>query len=209
MGIFYFPCNFVYWQKVKNHDKIKNILIPKVETLIKKYGYNKFGLHNASTNYNVDETCLLTSEEDMIKNVVWDPIDSAINELNSRDNTQNIQIKESVIGNSWYTYYDSSGSFEFHSHAGGHLFKDGKYYKPSFSMIYILKDENEHNSTRFIETTHDYISTSIGMNFIFETSSVNDIKEGSILIFPSSLYHSVPPIKIPGRITIAINIFSC
>jgi hypothetical protein len=210
MGIFYFPCNFVYWQKVKNHDKIKNILIPKVETLIKKHGDNKFDLYNASTNYHLmHERCFLTSEEDMIKNVVWDPIDSAINELNSRNNTPSISIRESFISDSWYTYYDSGGSFDYHNHTGLCVFKNGKRYYNSFSLIYILKDENDCNSTNFKETTHDHISTSLELETMFETCNIDDIKEGSVLIFPASLYHSVSNVKIPGRITIAINICSC
>jgi hypothetical protein len=209
MGIFYFPCNFVYWKKVENHNKIKEILVPKIERLKIIHKNNKKGLTNASTNYGIDETLLLTNEENMIKHVVWDPLDTVINELNSRSNTESIKVHESVIGNSWYTYYELGGTFKYHTHIGNGIFKDGKYYKPTFSMIYILKDENNCNTTEFMETTHDNISTSSDVQTIFETSAIEDIKEGTVLIFPSSLYHTVNPVKIPGRITIAINIFSC
>jgi hypothetical protein len=209
MGIFYFPCNFVYWKKVENHNKIKEILAPKIERLKIIHKNNKKGLTNASTNYGIDETLLLTNEENMIKHVVWDPLDTVINELNSRSNTESIKVHESVIGNSWYTYYELGGTFKYHTHIGNGIFKDGKYYKPTFSMIYILKDENNCNTTEFMETTHDNISTSSDVQTIFETSAIEDIKEGTVLIFPSSLYHTVNPVKIPGRITIAINIFSC
>jgi hypothetical protein len=58
--------------------------------------------------------------------------------------------------------------------------------------------------------TNDWISTT--SNAItetgFDTGMVKDIKEGSVLIFPSTLYHYVSSVKIPGRITIAINLTS-
>ncbi len=209
MGIFYFPCNFVCWKNVENHNKIKEMLIPKIESLKTIHKNNKKGLTNASTNYGIDETPIFTSHENMTKYIVWDPLDSVINELNSRSNTDNINVRESVIGNSWYTYYESGGTFKYHTHTGNGIFKDGKYYKPTFSMIYILKDENRCNTTEFMETTHDNISISSDFQTFFDTSTIEDIKEGTVLIFPSSLYHTVSPVKIPGRITIAINIFSC
>ena len=88
--------------------------------------------------------------------------------------------------------------------------RGGKYYKSSFSLIYILKDDNEKNSTGFLQNKPEYgsVYTTIEQN-VFSTADVSDIKEGSVLVFPSSLCHCVEPVKVPGRITIAINVASC
>jgi hypothetical protein len=211
MGIFYFPTNFVYWQKVNNHDKIKENLVPKIENLrATRFKDNKPGLINASTNYNGgDDNILSTNEHNMIKHIVWDPIDAALNEINSRSNTKHINFQESIIGNSWYTYYELDGKFEYHSHhSGDSLFRDGKTYRPTLSLIYILRDENKDNATSFMETAHERISTTNEIDTYFYTGNEHDINEGCVLIFPSSLYHMVNQVKIPGRITIAVNIYS-
>jgi len=201
MGVYYFPANFVYWQQVKDHDKIKDVLLKEIY----KRGdvsNGDLGLYAASTNYKEDQSLLNGYDQNIIKNIVWDPLENAIDEFNSGDSTKKISFKESRIVNSWYTYYKEGGNFALHNHCGDS--------KNSFSMIYILKDENEHNRTIFTELSNDYISTTSDCieDTLFDTSSVKDIKEGSVLIFPSSLYHYVHSVKIPGRITIAINIVS-
>ncbi len=81
-------------------------------------------------------------------------------------------------------------------------------YKPTFSGIYILNDGNEHNSTEFRIPHGAPLSTLSTQEFYYETKNNKEIKEGTVLIFPSSLYHEVLPVKIPGRVTIAFNIIS-
>jgi hypothetical protein len=202
-GVYYFPTNFVYWQQVKNHDKIKDILLTQIEKIKHLSVTGNIGLHAASTDYEhkFNKNKLLT-DKNMIKDIVWDPLDDAIHLLNSRDNTNKIVFNESTISESWYTEYNEGGNFTLHNHVGTSI--------DTFSMIYILKDENKNNTTVFREMTNDWISTSSNCisETSFDTSMVKDIKEGSVLIFPSTLYHYVSSVKIPGRITIAINLTS-
>ena len=203
MGVYYFPANFVYWQQVKDHDKIKDVLLKEIYKLeeVNKDEHDN-GLYAASTNYGVKQNLLTDRDQNTIKNIVWDPLDAAITELNSRDNTKKISFKESKITNSWYTCYKEGGNFAIHNHVA--------HSCDTFSMIYILKDENVRNHTVFTEMTNDWISTTSDQlqDVEFNTSDIDEIKEGSVLIFPSSLYHYVRSVKIPGRITIAINIDS-
>jgi hypothetical protein len=209
MGIFNFPSNFVYWEDVKNHDMIKPILLSKIEKIKEKYKNNRQGLIKASTTYNTDVEDIIT-HPDMIKHIVWDPLDNAVKYINSKPDTpETDKIEESFVCNSWYTLYDKDGYFNFHEHDSKPKIVGGKIFKPSFSMIYILKDDNERNSTSFLQTTQFYNSVySDSFQHSFDTCDVKDIKEGSVLIFPASLYHCVHPVIIPGRITIAINIYS-
>jgi hypothetical protein len=207
MGIFNFPSNFVYWEDVKNHDMIKPILLEKVKKFAEKYDTSRSDLVNASSSFLLENHFI--TDSDMIKHLVWDPINNAIRELNSKSNTPKINVKDSVILNSWYTLYDKNGFFNTHDHDGVGVVRGGEYYNASFSIIYILKNDNETNSTGFLQNKPEYgsVYTTTEQN-IFSTADVNDIKEGSVLVFPSSLCHCVDPVKVPGRITIAINVAS-
>src|SRR5210317_1709050 len=83
---------------------------------------------------------------------------------------------------------------------------DGKRYDHTFSMIYILHSEEERNSTIF-KLDEPTIPFHPMLNKIeFNTANVDEIKEGTILIFSSILNHAVLPVKVPGRVTIAFNV---
>jgi predicted 2-oxoglutarate/Fe(II)-dependent dioxygenase YbiX len=205
MGIYYFPANFVYWQQVKDHDKIKDVLLKEIYKRedVKKYKHGSDGLYAASTSYIEERNILKNHDQNILKNIVWDPLENAMAELRNHPNASSSKFEESTITDAWYTCYKEGGNFTVHNHVAN--------ASDTFSMIYILKDENKDNATVFKEMTNDWISTT--SNFIsetqFDTRTVKDIKEGSVLIFPSSLYHYVNSVKIPGRITIAINLNSC
>ena len=222
MGIFYFPANFVYWQKVKDHDKIKDRLLDEINKreTCDSVRERDLLLTKSSSDYHHDgkKECILEhcSEND-IKNIVWDPLDHMLEEMNSRKHATKIVINESYMTNSWYTRYESNGSMKLHAHSSGSYIRDGKIYTPTFSMIYILNNKNERNSTVFRETVSENRISIMGpayanngdMEHHFDTRDVKEISEGTVLIFPSSLYHMVDITPIPGRITIAINIASC
>ena len=100
------------------------------------------------------------------------------------------------IDNCWYTRYKTGGSFEYHQH--GHS-------QSIFSIIYILNDQNVGNSTIFMNHDRNYLSMSEDIGI--DTADYSDIKEGTVIIFPSSFHHKVNRIKIPNRITVSYNIF--
>jgi hypothetical protein len=206
MGIFLFPTNFVYWENVTNHDKIKTDLIDKIEKLDKTEYSTKYfnGLTNASTNFVLNNRNDIHEfmNVDTIQQLVWDPLENLLSKLPT------IKLQNSVILASWYTKYNTNGTFNLHNHYGDYVIKNGNIYKPTFSMIYILNDENECNSTQFRVPLGSPLSTVLTKEMLYDTGSNKEIKEGTVIIFPSSLYHEVLPVKIPGRITIAFNIGS-
>ena len=213
MGLFYFPSNFVYWQKVKDHDIMKIKLLAEIEKTCHKpesnHDYRDPDMFNTTTNYWKNGVKEFLTDQTMIKNIVWDPLDRAINELNSGRNTPKIDFNNSRLLSSWYTYYKAGGVFDYHIHLDNEgTIIDNELYVCSFSLIYILKDENSENATTFLEPTNNRISTMSNIQNYFNTSDIDDIKEGCVIIFPSSLYHKVKPVKIPGRITIALNVIS-
>jgi hypothetical protein len=220
MGLFYFPANFVYWEKVKDHDKIKDRLLDEINKRESCDSVHKKDvlLTKSSSDYHsrTNDIANCFTETD-IKNIIWEPLDHVLEEMNSRKHATKIVANESYITASWYTRYESNGSMKLHTHSSGSYIRDGKMYTPTFSMIYILNNENECNSTIFVETASENRISIMGpayanngnMEHQFHTKDVKEISEGTILIFPSSLYHMVDITPIPGRITIAINIASC
>lgn len=209
MGVFYFPSNFVFWKNIEKHDEIKKIFMEKINSNTEHFSRNDKGLYNASTSYDSSSFDILSDvHPDIINEILWKPIDEAIKEYNSNPDRRDICLRNSTIGSAWHTKYEIDGNFNFHTHYGPGIIQDNKIYMPSFSLIYILQDENEHNSTVFTEPTQMHISSHIELESKFFTQDVPDIKEGTVIVFPSTLYHKVAPVKKPGRITIAINVCS-
>ena len=53
---------------------------------------------------------------------------------------------------------------------------------------------------------HDRNYLAISEDIEIDTADYSDIKEGTVIIFPSNFHHKVKPIKIPNRITVSYNI---
>jgi hypothetical protein len=210
MGIFHFPSNFVYWENIENHEKIKSVLMNKVLELDQGRfkNYKTSGIINATTNFQKGDDFYKCIDDEILTDLVWKPLDNLLSKLNSKPNCPNIELTNSFIISGWYTKYDTNGLFKLHSHYEDRTFYNGKIYKPTFSMIYILNDDNDQNSTKFTIPYGAPLSILPRQEFSYDTAYNEEIKEGSIIIFPSSLYHEVSPVKIPGRITIAFNIAS-
>ena len=69
-----------------------------------------------------------------------------------------------------------------------------------FSGIYII-DQKGKNQTSFIHNDFGYLDTCIN------TKNIEDIGEGTVMIFPSHLLHYVNPVD-ESRCTISFNITS-
>ena len=205
MGIFHFPSNFVYWENIENHENIKSVLMKKILELDQEK-FKDHMINNATTNYTGSDDITKYLNIDMIKELVWDPLANLLLKIKLTPNYPNIEISEAFIGSSWYTKYDKNGSFRLHNHSSKDHFINGKPFQSTFSMIYILNDENERNTTLFKDLNLSSLSTLRTTEFQFFTGDVEEIKEGTVIIFPSSLYHEVLDVEKPGRITIAFNI---
>ena len=211
MGIKLFPANFVYWESIGNHDKIKPVLINKILNNDKKCENNNTGLENAHTSYNYSQTKIGNQHftpPEFYTDLVWNPVKNLIKKLSSLKMINEVDISSLVIDNDWYTKYDDNGSMVLHAHINQQpTYYNNKLHKSFVSLIYILHDENVRNSTRFKALPGSPpLSTGSQKELIYDTSCNSEIKEGVVMVFPSSLLHEVVPVKIPGRITIAINV---
>ena len=210
MGVFYFPCNFVYWRQIANHQIYQKRVIDFIEKYKHKLRNHDF-VSGGLSSYNLNEVNnqLIHENPDLIKEVVWETIDETINFLNARKNTPKIKITKSIIHGLWFTEYSENATVAMHEHTTNNIvIKDDIKYTGSFVLVYIVKDPNVRNSTIFVEPY--MLSNSVyGMKeTLFETEKENDIGEGTVLIFPASLYHRVDVMKKPGRIMISFAIGS-
>lgn len=196
MPHYQFPAHFVFWTKVENHEQIKSKYLSKIRSLNKST--HQFAC-NVTSNIN-DHTKFL--DDDVYTDLVWKPIDEMIKESGGE-----LLLGDSFIQSYWYNIYKPGDFQEKHEHSAYPIKIDGKLYHPSLSMIYILNDENTEGSTLFV----DKVPVPFGPCLkyaAFDTSKIEEIGEGTVIIFSSRLEHLVKPVKIGGRVTIAFNIFS-
>lgn len=202
-----FPCHYVYWDAIENHDKLKSKILPKI------YDHKNTNLNNnpfnaCKVNTSIDHDFIFLDNED-INEIVWKSICKMLQEINSKNNFK-IVPKNSFINGYWYNIYEKGNFQEHHNHSEDYIVKNGKKYYPCFSVIYILHDKNKINSTVF---KHENAFTPFTPMFdntceVLDTGDIKEIKEGSVIIFSSHLDHLVKPIDTSGRVTIAFNIFS-
>lgn len=209
MSIIFFPSNFIYYDKITNHNEIKEELLPKIlesKSIINEDTPFKFCLLKTSfLNKELNNKIFYNSY--VFLNMLWNNIDKVINEYNKNIYKFKINIKESILDHIWYNIYTKGCNHhqEFHSHNCNPNIMNNKIYYPSLSGIYILHDNNTSNNTIF-KTFDKIFPTKTSSNTI-NTSNIDDISEGTLILFPSVLQHCVKPV-LEDRITIAFNIYS-
>lgn len=210
MPHYQFPTNYVYWTEVENYEQINKEILPIM------YGIkDKIKVCDPFPNCKMFSTVSLLHEnvnnflsDEVIRDIVWNPINKMMEEINSTYNYK-ILPNKSVIIEYWFNIYDKGDFQEMHEHITLPQTINGEEYHPSFSLIYIANDANEKSSTVFCEPKQYYRPfEKANGNVNFDTGLVKEIKTGTVLIFPSSLYHLVKPSKFPGRVTLAFNVFS-
>jgi hypothetical protein len=200
-----FPCHCVYWTQVKDHENIKSKLVPIIHNLITENNYdNPFKKDCTMTTNFSEKTDFLDNE--MKEKIIWKCLGEMISETNC---FTFLKTSDAIIKNYWFNVYEKGDFQEMHQHRDLPSIIDGKRYDTTFSIIYILNSEEEDNSTIFklTGTTIPYIP--MLQECEFDTGSIKEIKEGTLLIFSNQLNHFVRPIKKSGRITIAFNVACC
>jgi predicted 2-oxoglutarate/Fe(II)-dependent dioxygenase YbiX len=200
-----FPSHYLYWTQVKDHENIKSKLVPIIHNLITENNYdNPFKKDCTMTTNFSEKTDFLDNE--MKDKIIWKCLQEMVSETNCFTflKTTNAKITEY-----WFNVYEKGDFQEMHQHRGLPSIIDGKRYDTTFSIIYILNSDEEENSTVFKLTDTAIPFHPLMQPVEFDTSKVDEIKEGTILIFSNQLNHFVRPIKKSGRITIAFNVACC
>ena len=181
--LYNFPSNFIFWTKVRNHESMKSKLLPQIyenESTIKPIG----GYTDSITNYFEKDNILLDMSEEEYNNIIWDPFSEML-----RDPDLRILHKpeESRLETIWYNVYrDNKCWHQPHTHPSS-----------TFSGIYLLHLEGE-NGTVFSQLGHHLFQQN------YDTS---ERTEGEVIIFPSSLQHTVASFG-NHKVSISFNIIS-
>ena len=200
---------FLYYRTIPEHEEIKKQLIPKILEQEEKFKNNNIGIENAYTNYSSDKDWRehggFLGDPSVVKPIVLQTIKEVINHMKSNNILPIPLYKDYFVSNAWYTRYNTDGSFDYHQHGHTQSIINGQMANTAFSIIYILNDQNVENSTMFMNHDRNYLA--ISKDIEIDTADYSDIKEGTVIIFPSSFHHKVNRIKIPNRITVSYNIF--
>ncbi len=211
MGIFYFPSNFVFWRKVPNHENIKRKILNFIEDnpqILESYEAVFKGKSSFNNTVMYD---FFSKNNDLVNSVIMDTLTEAVHELNSNDTSIKINIDSYIIDNIWCSKYDENSVVTCHNHESGEqniIYVNNKPFKLAFSIVYIVNDTNVSNQTEFIQTTSHHVSAYSNIETRFKTSEKKDISEGSVLVFPTNLYHQVNPVLESGRVIISANIYA-
>jgi hypothetical protein len=196
-----FPGPFVFHTQVDNHKDLKEKFLPIINRVVedKRELLKNHWRCDCKTSLGKEERLdNFLSDFDLVKSIVWDPLNQMISEFKTKDgglSSQglNYEPSESSLQTIWFNQYDRGQYQEAHDHLGGTYQNNNS----TFSGIYLL-ELTEPNGTTFIDKVgvpHD--------NFNFYTDHIH---EGSVLIFPSSLFHYVSPVK-NRKTSISFNVF--
>jgi hypothetical protein len=199
-----FPCHYVYWGQVKDHENIKSNLLPIIHSIITENNFeNPFKACNMTTNFANKSNFL---DDEMKDKILGTHLEEMILETNC---FPHIKVSNAIVTEYWFNVYKKGDFQEMHQHRTLPELKNGKMYYSTFSMVYILNSNEEENSTVFSLTDSNIPYYPMVKNFDFHTGDVKEIKEGTLLIFSNQLNHFVNPVKQSGRTTIAFNVACC
>ena len=200
MSFYHFPSEFVFWDKVENHDEIKKEILPKILEDSKNKKNNPFDNCKFNTSFQRNDKLDLNVMNKKMFDVIFFYLEKMFK-------TINFNVGKLIINNGWWNVYDEGEFQEEHDHLGPPHYLDGDLFYPAFSVIYILHDENEKSSIVF-KKSGPFPLMEPHCEEVFKTENVKEIKEGTILIFPYNLRHLVKPCIKPGRVTLSYNIRS-
>ena len=205
-----FPTTYVYWEKLKKHDELKKKYMPIIDKIEQTHPFdltNPFSPLEKSKYISILHPELNTFlENEDINTIIWNPIDNFIKDINSQYQCK-INLKESMLDHYWFCTFDKNDNQELHDQYDHIKIIDNIEYNPTFSGIYILNDDNESSSIVFRSPQGEPFHNT-KLCYEFNTGTIDDIGEGTVLIFPCHLLHRVRRIIKPGRRTIAFNIYS-
>lgn len=131
-----------------------------------------------NSDYNKDN-----NYHNQIQSILMDDIINATKSMN-------IKFTKIQVNCAWFQRYEQFQHHAIHNHGVGGF----------SSVCYIEYDKDEHRPTTFISPFNSWVD-----NNLLEFAPKN-IEEGSIIFFPSSIAHYVPPNKsLKHRLILSFN----
>tara|TARA_R110002153_G_scaffold17691_1_gene61640 strand:- start:49 stop:687 length:639 start_codon:yes stop_codon:yes gene_type:complete len=209
MTFFHFPSHFVYWTQIPEHVELKKVLMPIIQNFENDIKNNKpFSACNVKSSFECenDNVNSFLRGKKIEGTLVWKPLFQMLNEINKKDGMCPIQADNFSVSTAWYNIYSKNDFQELHDHDSCSIRDMNHIVHPCFSLIYILHDQSNTNSTVFQKKESPCFPRKTVINF--DTSQENTISEGTVIIFPSDLPHLVKPCLKDGRVTISYNVMA-
>ena len=179
-----------YHGEVHNHYSLKELLLSELDESKLQY----------AREWNCD---VLTSFENAsnLEDFSWDVFEMSIQD-NLLDMHMKLHGKPNVdffMTEAWINVYKQHHSQEVHTHAGGD--------ECTFSCAYFLQYDPEVDAKfGFYNASQDTHVGGYSKHYPVENTWFPDVKEGDIIIFPSTSHHFVQPQRHDGtRITVSAN----
>ena len=194
-----FPIH-IYQTHIKENELIKDELSNNIEKYVKDESLkipDGWLTDSVQTSFDSDNTNIELFDTDSI---VHDYYKKYLFKI--FDKPVELSIKEM-----WFNYYSNGEYQEPHNHIDGGFLNN----QPHFSCIHYLKfNENIHEPAIFVDPLSLIRSHSIEIDSNnYNERYVPNVREGSLLMFPSYLEHYVrknAPTPDDPRVTIAFNI---
>lgn len=194
-----FATNIVV-EQIKNHDKFKKIIVPKLT--------ESFKLNSTEKAPWADHchTCQkMGFQEDL--EIIYDNLHLAIDGYFKFLGCDHFKY----MINAWYNIHTSDMYQENHNHMGSGAMLCGIYYiqfDPEKDQPVVFRDNG--SSSRFCDLLR---YKGMKANFIAESTAEQfnflNIKEGDLILFPPTTNHYVPRALVPNnnlRITLSFNV---
>lgn len=195
-----FPGPYIFQTQIENHSTLKQEILPKI---LEEYNQNQFkdeylwtpdSNSGVKTNYSHMDPTLLTI--DQYKEIVWNPVDELLGNLYAEDSPIKPSINpptNSTISGLWWNVYTPGDYVELHNHCPAGI-----------SGIYFIDlPEDTKNTTVFVHDNNYALSHEVQL---WSQKHIADyVKEGDLLLFPSSMHHYVD--KSNGKkVSISFNV---
>lgn len=193
--LYTFPSQFVYWEKLPEHNDIKDDLLSFINDDVDMNGESyrarakEYWGRELTTSF-FKNTPLRFMNQTLFNTIVWGPFQRMYDEVGETLP----KAEQNGVAEFWYNQYNIGEQQEVHSHINGS--------NAVFSGIYLL-ELDEENPTTFINPHHP-IAYKSGATHSFDTKH---LKEGSVILFPACLLHYVMPAQ-SKRTTISFNIYT-
>ena len=204
-----FKRDFVYYTQVPNHQKIKERLLTTVKE--QEQSKESWPESNAETSYFKEKNNQILRESYILDSIAYEPMDQMLAELGEICPESTPAPTGSFVHSIWYTIYHQGQHQEIHNHGPAcNEIRGGKEYHVLYSGIYILEmPENVRNTTVFTRARPQFGNVVKVDRENINTAQIEDIKEGTVLLFPYYMDHFVQPLEeYESRVTIAFNIMS-
>lgn len=205
-----FRRDFIFYTQVPNHEIIKECLYQKI--LDQGQAGEEWEDSDVITSYYKPKKNDFLREQYILDSIVYRPLDEMAHETEKITPKSIPDPNGSFVEEIWYCIYNKKGQFQaIHNHAPyGEKLVQNKLFFSVISGIYILSlPDNVKNSTVFTRTKEWFGIDGTYPRESIDTSDLEDVKEGTVILFPYYLDHYVKPLKDDiERITIAFNIMS-